>query len=73
MNTMTIAPEIEGLEVRMKQTGITFYEQLDIPARSQMLNAACGWGQLALWAGREEVPRQIEWDSANSIGDSCES
>src|SRR5437764_10668980 len=32
-----------------------FYEQLDIPAGSQLLDVACGSGQVALWAARDGV------------------
>jgi len=32
-----------------------FYEQLDIPAGCELLDAACGSGQLALWAARDRV------------------
>ena len=39
----------------MEQDARGFYEQLDIPARCQMLDVACGSGQLALWAARDRV------------------
>lgn len=32
-----------------------FYEQLDIPAGCQLLDVACGSGQLALWAARDGI------------------
>jgi ubiquinone/menaquinone biosynthesis C-methylase UbiE len=69
MNTITIAPEIDRLKTRLKETWIageydyfsrymedgarTFYERLDIPAGSRLLDVACGSGQLALWAARD--------------------
>lgn len=71
MTTVTIAPEIDGLKARLKETWMAgdydrfsrymeqdaraFYEQLDIPAGCRMLDVACGSGQLALWAAREGV------------------
>jgi SAM-dependent methyltransferase len=71
MSTITIAPEIDSLKTRLKQTWMSgdydrfsrylepdarvFYEQLDIPAGSQMLDVACGSGQLALLAARDGV------------------
>jgi len=71
MSTTTIAPEIEGLKARLKDTWMAgdydrfsrymepdaraFYERLDIPAGCQMLDVACGSGQLALLAAREGV------------------
>jgi SAM-dependent methyltransferase len=71
MNTTTLAPEIDGLKARLKETwsagnydyfsrymergAQAFYEQLDIPARCQLLDVGCGSGQLALWAARDGV------------------
>ena len=71
MSTITIAPEIDSLKTRLKQTWMAgdydrfsrymeqdaraFYERLDIPAGCQMLDVACGSGQLALCAAREGV------------------
>src|SRR4029434_2631258 len=71
MSTITIAPEIDSLKTRLKQTWMSgdydrfsrylepdarvFYERLDIPAGSQMLDVACGSGQLALLAARDGV------------------
>jgi SAM-dependent methyltransferase len=71
MSTIAIAPEIDSLKTRLKQTwmsgdydrfsrylepdALVFYEQLDIPAGSQMLDVACGSGQLALLAARDGV------------------
>jgi SAM-dependent methyltransferase len=71
MSTITIAPEIDSLKTRLKQTWMAgdydrfsrymdqdarvFYERLDIPPGSQMLDVACGSGQLALCAAREGV------------------
>ena len=69
MSTITTAPEINGLKTRLKDTWMagdydrfsrymeqgarTFYEQLDIPAGCQLLDVACGSGQVALWAARD--------------------
>ncbi len=39
----------------MEQGARDFYEQLDIPAGCEMLDVACGSGQLALWAARDGV------------------
>jgi len=71
MSTTTILPEIDTLKTRLKQTWMAgdydrfsrymepdaraFYERLDIPAGCQMLDVACGSGQLALCAAREGV------------------
>ena len=71
MSTTTIAQEIDGLKTRLKQTWMAgdydrfsrymeqdaraFYERLDIPAGCQMLDVACGSGQLALCAAREGI------------------
>lgn len=71
MNTITSAPEIDGLKGRLKETWIAgeydrfsrymeqgariFYERLDVPAGCRLLDVACGSGQLALWAAREGV------------------
>ena len=71
MTTIAIAPEIDLVKARLKETWMAgdydrfsrymeqdaraFYEQLDIPARSRMLDVACGSGQLALWAARDGV------------------
>ena len=71
MSTTTIAPEIDGLKSKLKETWTagdydhfsrymeqgarTFCEQLDIPAGCRMLDVACGSGQLALWAARDGV------------------
>lgn len=70
-NTATATPEIAGVKERLKDTWIAgdydrfsrfmeqgarlFYEQLDIPAGCQLLDVACGSGQLALWAARDGV------------------
>jgi SAM-dependent methyltransferase len=69
--TTTATPEIAGLKQRLKDTWIAgdydrfsrfmeqgariFYEQLYIPAGCQLLDVACGSGQLALWAARDGV------------------
>jgi len=71
MSTTTTAPEIEGLKTRLKETWIAgdydrfsrymeqgariFYERLDMPAGCQLLDVACGSGQVALWAARDGV------------------
>src|SRR5262245_15605681 len=39
----------------MEQGPRIFYEQLDIPAGCQLLDVACGSGQVALWAARDGV------------------
>lgn len=64
-------PEIGGLKARLKETWMagdydrfsrymeggarTFYEQLDITPGCELLDVACGSGQLALWAARSAV------------------
>src|SRR5690348_2319290 len=69
MSTTTTAPEIDGLKARLKETWMAgdydrfsrymeqgariFYEQLDVPAGCQLLDVACGSGQVALWAARD--------------------
>jgi ubiquinone/menaquinone biosynthesis C-methylase UbiE len=71
MSTITTAPEIDGMKARLKETWMAgdydrfsrymeqgariFYEQLDIPAGCQLLDVACGSGQVALWAARDGV------------------
>jgi SAM-dependent methyltransferase len=71
MITTTTALEIDGLKTRLKETWMAgdydrfsrymeqgariFYEQLDIPAGCQLLDVACGSGQVALWAARDGV------------------
>ena len=71
MSTTTTAPEIDGLKARlreiwmagdydrfsryMEQGARVFYEQLDVPAGSELLDVACGSGQVALWAARDGV------------------
>ncbi len=39
----------------MEQGARCFYERLDIPAGCQLLDVACGSGQLALWAARDGI------------------
>jgi SAM-dependent methyltransferase len=39
----------------MEQGARIFYEQLDVPAGCQLLDVACGSGQVALWAARYGV------------------
>ena len=71
MSTATIAPEINGLKAKLKETwsagdydyfsrymergAQTFYERLDVPSGCQLLDVGCGSGQLALWAARDGV------------------
>jgi ubiquinone/menaquinone biosynthesis C-methylase UbiE len=71
MQTITTTQEIDGLKARLKETWTAgdydrfsrymeqgariFYEQLDVPAGCQLLDVACGSGQVALWAAREGV------------------
>jgi len=71
MTTVTTAPEIDGLKARLRETWMAgdydrfsrymedgarvFYEQLDIPAECELLDVACGSGQLALLAARDGV------------------
>src|SRR5512141_1480043 len=71
MITTTTALEIDDLKTRLKETWMAgdydrfsrymeqgariFYEQLDIPAGCQLLDVACGSGQVALWAARDGV------------------
>jgi SAM-dependent methyltransferase len=71
MSTITTTPEIDGLKARLKDTWTAgdydrfsrymeqgariFYEQLDVPAGCQLLDVACGSGQVALWAARDGV------------------
>lgn len=71
MSTMTTAVEIDGLKARLKSTWMAgdydrfsrymeqdaraFYERLNICPGSQLLDVACGSGQLALWAARDGV------------------
>lgn len=70
MTTMTVS-ETEDLKARLKTTwsagdydrfsrymergARSFYEQLDVPPGCQMLDVACGSGQLALWAARDGI------------------
>jgi ubiquinone/menaquinone biosynthesis C-methylase UbiE len=39
----------------LEQGARIFYEQLDVPTGCQLLDVACGSGQLALWAARDGV------------------
>src|SRR5215475_5868570 len=70
-NVIPIDPDFFGLKGRLKQTWMAgdydhfsrymeqearvFYEQLDLPAGCEMLDVACGSGQLALWAARDGI------------------
>lgn len=69
--TMIAVSETDELKARLKETWSAgnydrfsrymeqgarlFYEQLDVPAGCQLLDVACGSGQLALWAARDGV------------------
>jgi len=71
MSTTANAFEIDSLKARLKATWSAgdydrfsrymeqgariFYEQLEIPPGCQLLDVACGSGQLALWAARDGV------------------
>jgi ubiquinone/menaquinone biosynthesis C-methylase UbiE len=71
MSTITTTAEIDSLKARLKDTWMAgdydrfsrymeqgariFYEHLDIPAGGQLLDVACGSGQVALWAARDGV------------------
>ena len=71
MNATATASEIGSLKIRLKETWMAgdydrfsrymeqgariFYEQLDVPAGCQLLDVACGSGQVALWAARDGV------------------
>src|SRR5215471_10046403 len=71
MSSTTTALEILGVKTRLKETWMAgdydrfsrymeqdarvFYEQLDIPAGCQLLDVACGSGQLALLAARDGI------------------
>ena len=71
MSTITMTPEVSGLKARLKDTWMAgdydhfsrymeqgarmFYEQLDVPAGCELLDVACGSGQVALWAARDGV------------------
>lgn len=70
MTTMSVS-ETDDLKARLKTTWSAgdydrfsrymergarlFYEQLDIPPGCQLLDVACGSGQLALWAARDGI------------------
>lgn len=70
MTTMTVS-ETGDLKARLKKTWSAgdydrfsrymeqgarlFYEQLDVPPGCQLLDVACGSGQLALWAARDGI------------------
>ncbi len=47
------AGEYDRFSRYLEQGARVFYEQLDIPAGCEMLDVACGSGQLALWAARD--------------------
>jgi SAM-dependent methyltransferase len=71
MSTITSTTELDALKARLKDTWVAgdydrfsrymeqgariFYEQLDVPAGCQLLDVACGSGQVALWAARDGV------------------
>lgn len=50
-----IAGDYDRFSRYMEQGARAFYEQLDIAAGCQLLDVACGSGQLALWAARDGV------------------
>ncbi|HEX4005453.1 MAG TPA: class I SAM-dependent methyltransferase [Acidobacteriaceae bacterium] len=70
MTTMSVS-ETDDLKARLKKTWSAgdydrfsrymewgaqlFYERLDIPPGCQLLDVACGSGQLALWAARDGI------------------
>lgn len=71
MNSTANAPEINRLKAKLKDTwsagnydyfsrymergAQTFYERLDVSPGCQLLDVACGSGQLALWAARDGI------------------
>src|SRR5437016_4817130 len=71
MATLLTTPEIDVLKAKLKATWMsgdydvfsrymeqdarTFYEQLDVPARCQLLDVACGSGQVALLAAHDGI------------------
>ncbi len=71
MSTLLTTPEIDSLKAKLKATWMSgdydlfsryleqdarvFYEQLDVPARCQLLDVACGSGQVALLAAHDGV------------------
>ena len=71
MGTTLTTPEIDSLKAKLKATWMSgdydlfsrymeqdarvFYEQLGVPTRCQLLDVACGSGQVALWAARDGV------------------
>ena len=71
MSTLITNPDVETLKVKLRATWMSgdydlfsrymedgariFYEGLDVPAGCQLLDVACGSGQLALWAARDGV------------------
>lgn len=71
MAQLAPAMEIDNVKTKLKETWMagdydrfsrymehgarTFYERLDIPTGCQLLDVACGSGQLALWAARDGV------------------
>src|SRR5512146_324257 len=72
MITTTTALEIDSLKTRLKETWMAgdydrfsrymeqgardFYERLDVPPGCELLDVACGSGQLALVAARANEP-----------------
>jgi SAM-dependent methyltransferase len=71
MSTLTTTPEIDGLKAKLKATWMSgdydlfsrylepdarvFYESLDVPSRCQLLDVACGSGQVALLAAHDGI------------------
>lgn len=83
MNSVAIAPEIDGLKSRLRATWMAgdydrfsrymehdareFYERLDVAPGCQLLDVGCGSGQLALLAARDGVQVTGVDIAANSI------
>ena len=71
MTTTALEPQIDSLKAKLKATWMagdydrfsrymepdarSFYEHLDVPAGCQLLDVACGSGQIALLAARDGV------------------
>jgi ubiquinone/menaquinone biosynthesis C-methylase UbiE len=71
MSTLITTPEVDALKAKLKATWMSgdydlfsrylepdarvFYESLDVPSRCQLLDVACGSGQVALLAAHDGV------------------
>ena len=71
MSTLLTTPEVDALKAKLKATWMAgdydlfsryletdarvFYENLDVPSRCQLLDVACGSGQVALLAAHDGV------------------